>query len=307
VPNYETFANNVATMPKLMTANPAVHDYLLGVIRKWTSELQLDGWRLDVCNEVDHAFWRDFRQTVRSINNQTFILGEIWHDAMPWLQGDQLDSVMNYLFRGVTLDFFAEGKFGPEKFGAQVNALLRRYQRYVTRGLLNLLGSHDTPRLMTVCGGDKRKARMATVFQFLYPGLPMIYCGDEIGMEGGPDPDCRRPMIWDERRQDREMLAMYRRLVELRHQAPWLSDVGFESLWSDDSIGVFAMRRFNPQGTGEILAVFNTSAEDRKVGVNCSSGTWVNAFTSGNYTVSGGHVDIAVEALGVTVLMRSDR
>ncbi|WP_281261198.1 glycoside hydrolase family 13 protein [Desmospora activa] len=107
-PNYETFANGVSTMPKLMTQHPPVREYLLQVAEYWTREAGMDGWRLDVANEVDFAFWREFRRRVRSINPNALIIGEVWHDAGPWLRGDQFDGVMNYLFRDAVLAFFAE-------------------------------------------------------------------------------------------------------------------------------------------------------------------------------------------------------
>ena len=96
-PNYETFGF-FESMPKLNTANPEVKKYLLEVSAYWIEEFDIDGWRLDVANEVDQPFWREFRKTVKNIKPDLYILGEIWHDSMPWLRGDQFDAVMNYPF-----------------------------------------------------------------------------------------------------------------------------------------------------------------------------------------------------------------
>ncbi|GIQ62169.1 hypothetical protein PACILC2_07370 [Paenibacillus cisolokensis] len=109
VPTYETFAFE-PIMPKLNTSNPEVRDYLLKVASYWMDEIGIDGWRLDVANEVDHQFWREFRQTVKKANPDAYILGEIMHDAMPWLQGDQFDAVMNYPFTNTVIDFSLRGK-----------------------------------------------------------------------------------------------------------------------------------------------------------------------------------------------------
>src|SRR5690625_7339887 len=103
-------------MPKLNTSNPDVKKYLLDVARYWIEEFDIDGWRLDVANEVDHSFWREFRKIVKETKQEAYILGEIWHDSMPWLQGDQFDAVMNYPFTNSVLDFFAYNKINAEQF-----------------------------------------------------------------------------------------------------------------------------------------------------------------------------------------------
>jgi len=197
VPNYETFAIGIATMPKLRTGHPEVREYLLNVARYWIETCDIDGWRLDVANEVDHAFWREFRRVVRAVKPDAAIVGEVWHDALPWLLGDQFDGVTNYPLREVCLDFFARNRIGADGFAQALVRNLFVYPRPALQGCWNLLGSHDTERFMTACGGDVRKAALAAVFLFTWVGAPLIYYGDEIGMEGGTDPDCRRPMIWE--------------------------------------------------------------------------------------------------------------
>ncbi len=196
-PNYETFATGIATMPKLRTGNPEVRDYLLNVARYWVERCDIDGWRLDVANEVDHAFWREFRRVVRAAKPDAAIVGEVWHDALPWLLGDQFDGVTNYPLREACLDYFARNRISADGFAQALVRNLFMYPRPALQGCWNLLGSHDTERFMTACGGDVRKAALAAVFLFTWVGAPLIYYGDEIGMEGGPDPDCRRPMLWE--------------------------------------------------------------------------------------------------------------
>ena len=93
-------------MPKLNTQNPEVQRYLLDIASYWIREFDIDGWRLDVANEIDHDFWRAFAQQVRSIKPDLYILGEIWHNSQPWLAGDQFDAVMNYLGTTQTTRYF---------------------------------------------------------------------------------------------------------------------------------------------------------------------------------------------------------
>lgn len=102
--NYDTFSF-VKTKPKMKTKNPEVRDYFIKVARYWTEEFNIDGWRLDVANVVDHVFWRQFRTEVRSIKDDVYILGEIWHAANPWLKGDQFDAVMNYPLTDAIKDY----------------------------------------------------------------------------------------------------------------------------------------------------------------------------------------------------------
>ncbi|WP_027408977.1 alpha-glycosidase [Anoxybacteroides tepidamans] len=214
-PNYDTFAF-VPTMPKLNTENPEVKQYLLDVATYWISEFDIDGWRLDVANEVDHQFWREFRQAVKAIKPDVYILGEIWHDAMPWLRGDQFDAVMNYPFTNGALRFFAKQEISASTFAHMMTQVLHSYPMNVNESAFNLLGSHDTPRMLTVCGGDVQKAKLLFLFQLSFTGTPCIYYGDEIGMTGGQDPGCRKCMVWDESEQNRNLFAHVQKLISLR-------------------------------------------------------------------------------------------
>nr|CAL64396.1 maltogenic amylase [Bacillus sp. US149] len=229
-PNYDTFAFT-PMMPKLNTENPEVKAYLLKVGRYWVEELDIDGWRLDVANEVDHAFWREFRKEVRSVKPDVYILGEIWHDSMPWLQGDQFDAVMNYRYTSAALDFLAKEDMTASEFADELTRVFMSYPENVNQVAFNLLDSHDTPRLLTHCGGDGKKADLLYVTQMTVPGTPCIYYGDEVGMAGENDPGCRACMIWDEEKQDRERFAFLKKWIALRAAHPVLGSEGsFEFL-----------------------------------------------------------------------------
>ncbi|WP_110113080.1 glycoside hydrolase family 13 protein [Bacillus sp. CGMCC 1.16541] len=215
--HYSTFAFE-SIMPKLNTENKDVQDYLLHVAEYWIKEFDIDGWRLDVANEVDHHFWRLFRKRVKSIKRDVYILGEIWHDSMPWLQGDQFDAVMNYRFTNAAVDFFAKEHITLEQFQNELTQVIQSYPQHVNEVAFNLLGSHDTPRILTVCEEDSNRLKLLYLFQLSFTGTPCIYYGDEIGLTGGDDPLCRKCMEWDETKQDRDLFSFIQKLISLRKQ-----------------------------------------------------------------------------------------
>ena len=214
-PNYDTFSFG-KRMPKMKTENPEVRDYFLNVARYWTEEFDIDGWRLDVANEVDHAFWREFRKAVRAIKDDVYILGEVWHDGNAWLRGDQFDAVMNYPLTGAINDFIAKNKTTASEFKEMISKVQTMYAHHVSEVNFNLLNSHDTRRLLTACKGDTQKAVLAYTFLMTLAGSPCIYYGDEIGMDGEDDPLCRKCMVWEKDKQDLEMLASFKKIINLR-------------------------------------------------------------------------------------------
>lgn len=225
VANYDTFAFT-PYMPKLNTENQEVKDYLLKVARYWVEEFDIDGWRLDVANEVDHQFWREFRKTVRAVKPDLYILGEIWHDSMPWLQGDQFDAVMNYPFTNGALQYIAKDEIKAGEFTNVINNVLLSYPQNVNEVAFNLLDSHDTPRILTICKDNKDKMKLLYVLQLSFIGSPCIYYGDEIGMTGENDPGCRKCMEWDREKQDRDLFDHVSKLIALRRTVPAFGNAG---------------------------------------------------------------------------------
>lgn len=266
--NYETFAH-VPLMPKLMTHEPEVREYLLGVVRHWTQELGVDGWRLDVANEVDKEFWRDFRRTVRSINPECFIIGEVWHPALDWLRGDQFDSVMNYPVWAAMRGFFADRIAGARAFDARLGNLRMRYPEYVAGALWNVVGTHDTERFLTACKDNRDAAQMGIAFICTYLGVPMLYYGDEVGMVGANDPDCRRTMIWDPQKQDRGMLEFVKALLKARRGYSCLRRGQIYTLYAGrcgESDRVYAYWRGDEET--EAVVVFNNEPTEREIEVD---------------------------------------
>ena len=224
-PNYATFSF-IETMPKLNTQNKEVKEYLLEVGRYWVREFNIDGWRLDVANEIDHSFWREFRSAVKEVKPDLFILGEVWHDSMPWLRGDQFDSVMNYPFLTNTLHFFAKGIGTPRQFMEQMTTVIHQYPNSVNESLFNLVGSHDTPRLLTECNDHVAKAKLIYTFLLTFIGTPCLFYGDEVGLTGGMDPECRKCMPWELPNQNLELFTHIQKLITLRKKVPLLANQG---------------------------------------------------------------------------------
>lgn len=212
---YECFAE-CKYMPKFNTSNPEVQKYLLDIAVYWIKKYDIDGWRLDVSDEVSHDFWRVFRKTVKAVKPDCVLLGENWHDANVYLHGDEFDGIMNYAFTKACLDFYAFGNFTPERFADKLNEILMRNTDTANRMMLNLLDSHDADRFLTRVKGDSNKLMSALAAEYFFVGAPCIYYGTEIGMEGGYDPDNRRGMDWDKAREDTKLTRLIRFLTSLK-------------------------------------------------------------------------------------------
>jgi len=306
-PNYQT-CGGVDYLPKLNVNNPAVRDYLLHVATYWLQEAGVDGWRLDVPWKVSPDFWRAFRRAVKAVNPEAYIVGEIWRDGRPWLQGDTFDAIMNYRLRDYVLDFCVRDAMDAEDFGFEITQL-RQDQGDTVAFQLNLLGSHDTARILTVCGGDVERVILALVFQFTYLGAPMIYYGDEVGMEGADDPLCRGTMVWDEERWDRRLNETYRRLIQIRRQHPALRQGAFETLRVFNA--VYAYRRHNEQD--DVVIVLNPRQARSEFAIPLGHGSqvserWRDLLGGGTYLVRQGSLRInELGARSALVLSPEDR
>lgn len=212
--NYETFAE-CTYMPKFNTANPEVQKFLIDIGCHYITEYDIDGWRLDVSDEVSHDFWRQFRKAIKACKSDAVIIGENWHDAYSNLRGEQYDSIMNYAFTKACLDFFAKESMNAKEFAYKLNSLLMRNTDIVNGMMLNLLDSHDTHRFYSEVKENKLKMKEALCLLYLFPGVPCIFYGTEILIPGGYDPDCRRCMDWEKAGFDGEYKDIYRLLQEL--------------------------------------------------------------------------------------------
>jgi neopullulanase len=246
-------------LPKFNTQTPAVREFLWSVATHWT-EFGIDGWRLDVPGEInDDDFWREFRRRVKAANPDAYIVGEIWHEATRWLQGDQFDATMNYLLTVACLGFFGGERLDLEgihrlhsfrdvrplsgiEFADRIDWILSLYDPAITQAQLNVLSTHDTPRFITSVGGDQMALRLALLFLFTYPGAPCIYYGDEIGLAGGHDPDCRKAFPWDRSQWNHDLLAFVKQCIALRRTYRALRHGAYVRLYADNDLYVFGRK-----------------------------------------------------------------
>lgn len=276
---------HLPALPKLNTQTPSVREFIFDVAEHWI-KFGIDGWRLDVPAEIDDdSFWQEFRRRVKAINPEAYILGEIWEESRRWLQGDQFDAVMNYPVTIASLGFFA-GKHLDQKetnraggyrdkvrplnvteFAKSIDQILGWYDPAITQAQLNLLDSHDTPRFITSAGGDWASLRLAMLFMFTYPGAPCLYYGDEIGMDGRHDPDCRRAFPWDEDRWDDDLLGYTKTLVKLRMAHHALRRGSYHRLYATDEVYAFG-RKLDAE---TIVIILNASTDTRTMDIPVES------------------------------------
>lgn len=298
---YDMFAFE-PMMPKLNTEHPEVKKYLLDVAKYWIEEVGIDGWRLDVANEVDHQFWREFRQVVKKANPDAYILGELFHEGMMWLQGDQFDALMNYPFTGAVLDFFVNGTTDSAQFAGKMYGQLFRYPMQANEVTFNLLDSHDTERLLTLSGGDIRKMKLAAMFQLTFLGTPCIYYGDEIGLTGTHDPDCRKCMEWDESKHDKNLYTFYRDMIALRHRYSALRTGEFRFLLAKEEDTRIAYER--KDDASHFVILMNVKKKERIVTVPLPAGQWENELTGERFSSDGKKMKFTLDAYGYAILRK---
>ena len=252
-PNYAAWWG-LPALPKLNVNNKAVQEYIFEVARYWI-DFGIDGWRLDVPMEIDDdAFWRHFRYVVKTANPDAYICGEIWDDAQRWLQGDQFDAVMNYIFSWASMSYAGASTLrtdyhrdhlslqprNAEQFAEVIEYMHGLYDWEVNHVQLNLLDSHDTARALWIMGEDKSALKLCVLLQMTMPGAPCIYYGDEIGMSSADDPHCRAAFPWKHVDQwDHTLLAFYQRMTAIRHQFDVLRTGSFEQVYAGGKVYAF--------------------------------------------------------------------
>jgi cyclomaltodextrinase len=281
-PNYAAWAG-LHALPEFNTGNPQVREFIFGVAEYWV-RFGIDGWRLDVPYEIDDdSFWQEFRRRVLAANPDTYIVGEIWHEAQRWLQGDQFDAVMNYVQTRAAIAFFGAktlaslepgggykrlSPMSAPDFAREIERMLGLYDWEITSAQLNLLGSHDTPRFITMVNGNKSALKLAMLFQMTMPGAPTIYYGDEIGLTGGYDPGCRGAMLWDRARWDMDLHDDVRATVHLRRAHPALRRGSYRTLLAEGEL--YAFERVDQDE--RLVAAFNTADQDTTLRIPFESG-----------------------------------
>ena len=277
-PNFDAWWG-IASLPKFNTNTPAVREFLWRVATHWLKQ-GIDGWRLDVPNEInDDAFWQEFRRRCKAINPDAYIVGELWGEAHRWLQGDQFDGQMNYLFSRAALGLFVGhnmdqmdtvrmgyGYIQPlnaSQFATELERIFNQlYDPEIVFAQMNMLGSHDTPRNLTIARHDKTALRLMYLCQMTVPGAPNIYYGDEIGLSGAHDPYCRGAFPWhDEGSWDVTLLEDIKQYIQLRHDTAALRRGDFRVLYANDCVVVY-QREY--RGQTAVIA-FNISEHPEQI------------------------------------------
>lgn len=294
--NYGSWMNNRA-LPEFNHHNPQVKEYIMQVAEYWLNQ-GIDGWRLDVPNEVtEEGFWQEFRTRVKAINPDAYIVGEIWTDASQWLDGTQFDGVMNYLFTAPTMAFCGGDRIlreyveippyypypaiKAEEYQEKIEQLLNLYDWEITLTQLNLLASHDTARLLTIAGNDQKTVELCTLLLLTFPGAPSIYYGDEVGLQGGLDPDSRRSFP-EENLWNLKLLNYHQQLIKLRHKYSALRRGKYQVLLAKEDIYVFS-RNLKEEN---IIVAINTDIKSQEININLDYKIEKILFGQGSFSIN---------------------
>ncbi|OPJ64461.1 alpha-glycosidase [Clostridium oryzae] len=293
--NYECFGSS-KNMPKLNTACSEVAQYAIDVAQYWIDEFNIDGWRLDVANEIDHKFWRKFREAVKNIKKDAFIVGEVWDGGESYLNGDQYDSVMNYPYMYALIGYFAKKESTLSEFDAYINNLFVRYKKPIRNQLLNLIDSHDTSRFLYEANEDIEKLKMAVFFQMTSMGIPMVYYGDELGTTGGNDPDCRRTI--DFNYGNKELFNYYKKLISIRKSSDALKYGEFRTLYVNDD--VYAYKRFTNKDT--VINIFNYSTVSKTITLDVNGHKGIDLFNGVEYAIESDRLSLYMGPFGKRII-----
>ncbi|MCX5984685.1 MAG: glycoside hydrolase family 13 protein [Nostocales cyanobacterium LacPavin_0920_SED1_MAG_38_18] len=277
--NYDAWAG-IRSLPTFNHDHPDVKEYIMKIAEYWL-EFGIDGWRLDVPYDIKTpGFWQEFRQRVKGINPHAYIVGEVWTDAREWLDGAQFDGVLNYLFNEAAIAFAVGDRIVLELvesqsyypypaldaagYAAKIHSLLELYPWEIQLTQLNVLSSHDTARLISIADGDQASVELCNLLLFTFPGAPSIYYGDEVGLPGGIDPDCRRvfPLESD---WNQDILNTHKQLISIRQNHPALRIGSYQVLYAVGTVYVFA-RTLESE---ELIIAVNVGTESITVNIDC--------------------------------------
>ena len=257
-PTYECFGYE-RMMPKLNTANPEVEEYFCKVGRYWVEEFHTDGWRIDVASEVNDAFWRRFYREVKSVNPEAVLIGEIWESANHWLDGTIFDSAMNYDFRKHSKRFFGEQSIDAQEFNNRVTDMRMRYRSQTVYAQLNVLDSHDVSRFLSLCENDKKRYRLAVIFQMTFMGMPSIFYGDELGLSGIEEADYRQAMKWG---KEDTLFSFFQNVIRIRKQEETLRSGKYRTVLAKAGSRLYAYERYLENESIRIILNMNDTVED---------------------------------------------
>jgi len=306
--NYQT-CGGTWYLPKLNTKNPIVQDYLIDVAIYWTKNFEIDGWRLDVPWKIPMKFWRRFRERIKREFPETYLIGEIWRDPSIWTKGDTFDGIMNYALRNSILDYCVYDRMDAEDFNYELEQQIGIFNQSACYQL-NILGSHDTPRIFTLCSEEINRMLLTITFLFTYIGVPMIYYGDEIGLTGGDDPDCRKCMPWNHTEDwNTKISGYYKKLIKARLDHIAFRKGTFTPLFIFN--GVYAYQRQYENDCAVIILNPRKSYQDIKIPYKTENlqekEFWCDLITQKIFTAQDGFIRIDfLESASSLVLLRKE-
>lgn len=280
-------------MPKLDTSNIEVQEYFLSIANYWIIKANIDGWRLDVGDELNTEFIKRFRCRLKSINSEVYIVGETWYNGYPWLMGNHFDAVMNYQLTGVIDDYFAKGTMDSDQFKNKVSSIRAQYTKQVNQMNFNIIDSHDTERFLTKCNGNIKKLILALTFLLTYDGVPCIFYGTEIGMSGGNDPGCRKCFEWNTEKWNMKIYTCLKQLIQLRNKYKSLRKGGFS--WIEGKKMIVYERNYEEES---IIVVINNSTDSGKVKYKKNVAEVIDLMTNEKITS-----DITVTQMSYKILL----
>lgn len=285
----------------LAAPNWKVVNYILNVSEYWLVEMDLDGFRLDVPNEVPFWFWKLFREKVKSLKPDAYLVGELWSNAVEWVNNDYFDAVMNYAyFKDPVIRFFNQRSCSAKTFDRDLKPGLLSYPTQATQVMMNLIDSHDTFRYLESCNGEIPRLELAVLFQMTYVGTPHIWYGDEVGMMGAHDPDCRRPFNW-KYTEDPEKVALrdyYKKLIQIRKENSCLRTGSFNTLLTDGMVYSYLRNDEN----SSIAVILNNDTKNHKVKIPFDANSVIDLLTGKEYFIKKSILEIEVDAMSGAVL-----
>ena len=256
--NYFSFSESFM-MPKLNGNNKEVQTYCIEVAKHYLKEVDVDGYRLDVSNELPHSFWIEFKKEVKKEKEDIFLIGECWYNAYSFLNSLEWDSSMNYASLFAAKEYFVNHTLSTKEFVYKLNSILVRYKENTNKMLLNLLDSHDISRFYEYLKPNKDLYLLSELFLISYIGLPMIYYGDEIFMEGGNDPFNRKGMEWDSREFNSIEFSLLKKIFALRK----LNSLKKGDMELEEKDGLLYIRRVYEDE--KVTVILNNSTEEKVV------------------------------------------
>ena len=265
-------------MPKLNTSNLETQKYLIDILTYWIKEFDIDGWRFDVANEIGHAFIKKIRTAIKEVKPEAFMLGEIWHDGCDFLLGDEYDGITNFTLKDLLFEYIKDN-VSAKHFAEKLNRYLSSLPQQAITSNSNFLCNHDTHRIASEIK-DKNTLMSLIAIQFIFPGTPLIYYGEEIGMEHHPehsgDKGARSLMEFDKVKNN-ELFEFYKKMIRLKTKNVCLSsnDYNVESI---NDLLVIIRQHNNKQ----VKLIVNTTNKDKKIKLE---GNYKNYLTNQQYNL----------------------